>query len=693
MKALLIAEKPSLMKELQSIYRKHGYKDEIEFLSFSGHTMSLCEPKIYKEEWEKWNLSTLPMIPEKFKYKPTSGKAHLYQSLKKAVESGQYDYIINACDAGREGQHIFFSFYESLNTKLPVKRIWILDLTESGLKKAFESITDDDTGWLKSMKIASKYRAYFDWLVGLNSTRAVSIMAGEKINIGRVMTPTLKIISDRELELKSFKSKDYWEIEALFKSKDGEYKGILFEDEKGGKHLDKSVAEKKIEGLSKESKVIKVDKKRVVKNAPQLHSLQELSNEANRVYGYTMAETLEIAQTLYEKKITSYPRTNSKHITEDMTKDLPKLLDTVTCFSELKADALTASKNTEAIEKISKSKRYVDNSKVQDHYALIPTGVSVKVESLSPREKNVLFLVCRRFLSIFLPPLIIDKTEVITESNGYTFQSKGSCLVDLGFARHFDYKSEDVVLPNIEEGEFVELSEPNLLEKKTTHPARYTDETLGKAMENAGRFVEDKELSTVLKESEGLGTPATRGAIVEKLVALKMIERKKKAFYSTDFGLAVMKLLDGKEIALPDLTARWESKLVGIESGEYSPEEFYSEMIEYTKSIVADFKKLDTSQHKKLKEEKESLGKCPKCGSDVIEGKSYYLCKEYKNSCDFIFNKEIWGAKISKTEAKKILAGKESKEFTFTWKSGKKSKDKLKIDKTHRVKPLFMAEK
>jgi DNA topoisomerase-3 len=241
MRALLIAEKPSLMKEIQAVYNKHGHKDKIEFKTFAGHTMTLKEPQDYNKAWEKWDLSLLPMIPGNFLYKPTKDKYAMYKDIKETIQVGEYDYIINACDPGREGQHIFFSFYDSLGVNIPVKRIWHRDLTEGELKRALDNLRDENEESLKNMTIASKYRAYFDWLIGLNGTRAVTLVANKKINVGRVMTPVLKLLVDRELELKNFVPKDFWEIEGDFTK----YKGIYFDDknENETKFNDKAKAE------------------------------------------------------------------------------------------------------------------------------------------------------------------------------------------------------------------------------------------------------------------------------------------------------------------------------------------------------------------------------------------------------------------------------------------------------------------
>lgn len=686
MKALLIAEKPSLMKEIRDAYNKFGHKDQITFKSFAGHTMTLVEPHEYSPEWEKWNLAVLPMIPETFRYKPTKDKLAMYKEIKDEVLNGGYDYVINACDPGREGQHIFFSFYHAIGAKLPVKRIWFSDLTENELGRALNNLRDETEPALKNMTIASKYRAYFDWLIGLNGTRAVTMIANKKINVGRVMTPVLNLIVERELEIRNFVPKPFWEIESNFA---GKYKGIYFdhENENETKFFDQQKAKAVASKFGKQGTVLSVEKKKETKYAPGLHSLQELSNEANRAYGYTMAETLEIAQALYEKKILSYPRTNSQFVTKAIAKEFSKHLKPLLSIADLKSVANEVINDTATLDAVSKNKKYVDDSKVTDHYAIIPTGLSVDLSKLPTKEQNIFMLVAKRFLAIFLPPMISNKTNLITESNGHRFKTTGSVLVDLGYMKLYDYKGSDNVLPDVKKGEVFDIKEVKLIEKKTTPPNRYNDETLGKAMENPGKFIEDEELSSVFKGEKGLGTPATRGSIVEKIIKLEMVELKGsgkvKSYYATDFGIEIIQGLHGKDITMPELTATWEQKLTHIEEGSYDPKDFYNEMVDYTKAMIEDFKRTKVSLSNTS--DKESLGKCPKCGNAVIEGKSYYLCTKYKDTCDFIIGKEVGGAKLSKTEVKKLLAGKETKEMEVTYRSGATRKTKLKLDANGKV--------
>ena len=421
-KALLIAEKPSLMRDIQAAYNKKPLRDlDIDFASFVGHVVSLQQPKDYKKEWEKWDVNVLPMVPSKFVYQPTSSAMKVYKDLVSKIKAGNYDYIINACDAGREGQHIFHAFYDGLGFKVPTLRFWAQSTTEAELTKALNSMKEyDKTPSYQHMTAASKLRAYFDWLIGLNSTRAITVNNkhfGYPVPVGRVMTPTLRIIVDRELEIRNFVPKPFWEIKATFKTDKNEtYEGTYFDADaiENPSRLDKKeLAEKIQKGLANSGKVTSLTKKKQVSNAPNLHSLQQLSNEANRAYGYTMAETLGIVQTLYEKKILSYPRTDSTFITTELAKDFPKMLKASKMVPGL--DKVIDGIASSTINAKMKDKKYVDDKKVSDHYAIVPTGVTASFGNLPQKEQNILTLVCKRLVAIFLDPQVKEKTEVITE--------------------------------------------------------------------------------------------------------------------------------------------------------------------------------------------------------------------------------------------------------------------------------------
>ena len=675
-KALLIAEKPDLMRHIRDAYNKKGHPDDITFKSFVGHTMGLKMPDDYNPDWKTRKMSNLPMIPNEFEYKPTKDKLDIFKDLKSEVLSGKYDYIINACDPGREGQHIFFSFYDSIGAKLPVKRIWHSDLTTDELSRALNNLRDEHSPELKHMTEASKLRAYFDWLVGMNYSSGFSLVAKNNISAGRVMSPTLKMVVDRELEINNFVSKPFWNIQANF----GSYKGV-YQSKKGDPYdtnFDKkSDAESFIKDRGSKGTVLSVEEKRQVRKAPQLFSLQTLSTEASKNYGYSMSETLKITQGLYEKKLVSYPRTDSAYLTSAISKDFKKLIEPLVHVPSLKSIAKEVAADTKAIASVQKDKMYVDDKKVSDHYAITPTGLEPVWSKMSDKEREIYELIAKRFISIFLPPLVTNKTKIVTDVDGYHFVTTGSVLVSKGFSELYGYNPKDIDLPKVKKGEQFNIKEFNLIEKKTIPPSRYTDGTLGTAMENAGRFVEDKDMKSVLRESKGIGTPATRGSIVDKLVKKNMIGYQKKAIYATDYGISLIQNLNNHDVTSVEMTAEWESKLRDVEEGKMTHDEFYNQMIDYITKSTEDIKSMSLSVKGSSSTSKsgvgEVIGTCPKCGGDVKVGKSYYLCEHYKESCDFILGKKVWSASITKSEAKKIISGKESKKLHF--KNGSKEWD------------------
>ena len=694
-KALLIAEKPSLMRDVQSAYKnnKSKIKDTIDFASFAGHTMSLKNPGEINPEWEKWSLDTLPRIPEKFEYKVSKDKKKMYNDIKKKIKEGGYDYLINCCDPGREGQAIFHTFYESLNIKLPVKRMWHSDLTEDELVRALTNLRDDlNEPLLYNMTEASKLRAYFDWLIGMNYSPAYTLRAntGKAIGLGRVMTPTLAILVNRELEIQNFVPKDFFELEAEFGDYTGKY--YFLEDGREVSRLDtKEEIEKIKKSLSKgvgDSKIIKAEKKKALKYAPKLHNLAEIQSEANRAFKYTPKKTLELVQSLYEKKLLSYPRTDSNHLTVAMTKDFEKMLGCLNAVPGLNTYVNKVLSEKDRLKAVANNKSYVDNSKVTDHYAITPTGKIADLSKLTNDEVNIYTLVAKRFLSIFLDPQITEKSVLITENNSHLFKTNGTILVDEGYTVLYGTNVTNKMLPNLKEGDTTTLTDTSIASKKTSPPSRYDDASLVETMANVGKLVEDKELKEVLKEAKGIGTSATRADIIEKLVKTKTIERKGKAkqIYATEYGISIVEGLRGQEIILPELTAVWENKLSEIEKCNYDPKMFYSEMIEYIENKTKEMMTMTVNIEGANAQNKKSIGTCPKCKShDVIEGSKGFGCSGYKEGCDFVIWKTQFGGEVSAKNAKLLIAGKTTDTIKFHSKaknSDYNAKLKLKDDFT-----------
>ena len=669
-KMLMISEKKSLQDTTKAVYDKYRNQIpyDIDFVSFAGHVVGLAMPEDYNPDWKLWNLKDLPIIPQQFKYQVIREKSRYYKEAAEKIKNGHYDYICNNCDPGREGQLIFHAFLTTIKGKLPpLKRMWAMDTTEESIKKAFLNMRDETEPSLQGLTDASFLRSYMDWLVGMNFSRAVSIPARQKVNLGRVMTPTLKIVVDRELEIRNFQPKDFWQLEADF----GSYSGILVNDDGVVTFYKEEEAKEALKKVGKTGTIISVDKKQTKNYAPKLHSLFELQGEANEVYGYTMNETLAVAQSLYEKKLLSYPRTDSSYLTTALAKEFPKMLKPLLSVPGLEKETQAVLNDSALLQQVANNKSYVDDKKVSDHYAITPTGIVPDFSKLTQDERNIYELVAKRFLAIFLPPEVVDRTTIITQSNGMDFRTTGKIVLDPGYTRIYNKQSKDVVLPNVSKGDVYQVVGTKLNQGKTKPPPRYNDKTLGSIMENVARLVENDEMKLILKEKKGLGTPATRGAIVEKLVDLKMIERKKKNFYATDYGISIIQSLQGQDIIQPELTATWEYKLSEVEKGNLSKTQFYQEMLDYIQVETQKLTNLKTtfvggSTNMKNGNGPKDIGTCPLCGGRVLEGKEFYRCEHYKNPCEFVLAKTFFNAKLTTTEVKKLLNGKETKELTMT---------------------------
>ena len=678
-KALLIAEKPSLMRDIQKAYNvvRSKLSFDIEFTALRGHFMELQEPESYDSKWGKpWKLEALPIIPDKFKFDIKKSCKKDYSAIKSMINSGKYDFVINACDAGREGQAIFWTFYEHCGAPLPVKRLWASDTTTETLGKALGNLLDSSEPHLRNMKDASFYRMYFDWLLGMNLSRATSLKTSKTIPVGRVMTPTLNIVVMRDLEILNFVPKNYYEVEGDFEK----YKGMWFQEvedlnDKTKKKTitsfeEKAKAQSLIDSLGKTAKVTSVEQENVRQNAPALHSLSELQKDANKAYGFTASQTLDLAQSLYEKhKILSYPRTSSRALSTSMAKEIHKHLEAIQDVPDVQKYVKNILGDKKRIDSTMSSKKYVDNKKITDHHAIIPTQLKPNLSALSDMELKLYILVVKKFVAIFLDPYITNKTTIITNVDKETFKTTGSVLVDMGYRELYGSSKSDDEIPAVKKGDILPIKGFNILEKTTTPPYPYNDSSLVEAMQNAGKFTTEDELKEILKDSEGLGTEATRAGIIEKLIEKNMFMRKGKTIRATEFGFKIIEVLGGKDIISPELTAQWEGKLRDIEEGSYNKSDFYKEMIKYVLSETdAIIKNLNTKLSSM--DTKEAIGKCPKCSSNVVVTEKYYICQDYKKSCDFVFGKTIGGTNITKTEAIKIISKKPTKKMKFKKKAG-----------------------
>lgn len=679
---LVLSEKPSLSRTVQIVYNSHKneYNFTADFMSFAGHLCELKQPEEYNDSWKKWDLDVLPMIPEQFLYNVSKDKTKLFNDIKKAVKSGDYDAIINNCDGDAEGQAIFHTNINLIGTKLPLYRLWANDLTENEIDRAFKNLRDEKEDSLINLTNRAFSRARMDWLIGMNGTRAFALRTNSRTVIGRVQTPVLKLIVDRENEILNFIPKEYFNLEAKFNSNGNEYVGTYFTKE--GTTIDKKEETENIQkDLHKDSKIIAVETKRVETYAPQLFSLTTLQQEANVKLGFSAQKTLDLAQSLYEKKVTSYPRTESVCVTESVAKTFPSLLKNLKNIPEYSNFISKITKTN--LEKASKNSKYVNDKKVGSHYALIPTTQDANKVTLTKDEKDLYDLISRRFIAIFMPASICDKTVIVTQSNGYNFKTNGSVMIELGYLEVLGKNSNDVSLPKVNVNDPATLIDSTILSKFTQPPTRYNDATLIKAMETAGKTIKDEQL---LEEMKGLslGTPATRAGIIERLLKIGVVKKEKKYFVPTDLGMWQIKTLGNMKIANAELTAEFEKKLNNIEEGTQKVSEFDKEMIDYINNLVKELKTLQAEKIVKTSSTNSGtvLGNCPCCNKEVISttGKfgKYFKCKE----CDFKISGKIASKAITDTNVKDLLKNKTTKTIKgFTSKTGKKFDAKLKLNK------------
>lgn len=700
-RALLLAEKPSLMRQIKQCYDKINYKDQIDFVQLAGHVIKLSDPSGYENIWgDKWSWEQLPMIPDVFRIECIEDKKGIVDNVRQALQRNHYDYIINACDPEREGQAIFHYLYDFLGCKLPIKRFWTNDLSDANVEKALRNLRFEGDGLkpdLKLLTVEARLRGQFDWLLGMNGTRASSLRNGVTTRIGRVMTPTLKLVVDRELAIRNYKPSYAYGVTGVFKELEADLldeEGVtLIEDEKS--IIDPILNELK---ERKEGTVLEVLKKNEKKKAPELYVLSTLQTEANRFFGYTANDTLAIVQSLYEKKIVTYPRTDIDVVSTDMVNEFPTMIRACSCDPKNGDLIKYISQNPDALSRVLKDKKYVDDEQLKNggHSAIVPTGNMPLWNSLNDAEKNILSLITKRFLCIFLPSQVVQRTSLKISVDDKIFQASGKVILDHGYTAYINKTSHEKELPNLKKGEKIPLIEAKLHTYESTCPTRYTDGTLIQAMLNPAKYLNDKTLKIGLDGEKtdgqsGIGTEATRSGIIEKLVSLKYIERsngkgKAKQFVPSDFAIKVIQNLDNMDVASIDLTAKWELNLKKVGEGKMSETEFRTLMVDYIHAVIDQFKtnknmsRLSSPNAK----EREVVGKCPLCGNDVVEYNKCYACLNYKKDnggCGFVVSKEISGAKLSVTNIKKLLSGKETTKLKMTSKrTGKDFESKLRLN-------------
>ncbi len=668
-KTLVIAEKPSVGRDLARVlpgpFAKHeGWLEASDYvISWAvGHLVQLAEPDEYDPAYKRWRMPDLPIVPEKFKLVVRDERSRKQMS----VVSGQLrrddvEEVVNACDAGREGELIFAYLYEKAKAKKPVKRLWLNSMTSAAMKEAFASLRPSEE--MALLEQAARSRSEADWIVGMNATRAATIRLRTSfdgaVSLGRVQTPTLAIVARREEEIRAFKPEPYWLVDATFAA--GPLGGAAADSAEriyvgrfhaGAKPRIASAeeAQKIVDACAGETGTItKLEKKEAREKAPMLYDLTSLQRDANTRYGFSARRTLAAAQRLYEEhKALTYPRTNSRYLTTDMIPEIKPIAELVGGRREYAQAAAYVT----SLDKLPLG-RVVNNEKVTDHHAIIPTRSEHMVERMSDDDKRVYDMVVRRFLAIFHPEAVFENTRVESTVETHIFRTRGKLLVVPGWRGVYgeaptteskpdgeEDEAADQQLPRLVEGEEVDTREIESARKETKPPRRYSDASLLGAMETAGKLVDDDELREAMKDS-GIGTPATRAAIIERLIAVGYVERDGRALVATEKGLGVVRLLDGHPLTSPELTGDWEHRLGKIEHGQDSREKFMQDIAGFARETV---KELDVKL-KDVRIPRASLGPCPVCGHPIMENRKGFSCWAREDpGCGFV----IWKGKAGK---------------------------------------------
>ena len=652
---LCIAEKPSVGRDIARVLgantQRDGFMEGNGYcVSWTfGHLCALLDPHEYSEQWKGWNMSSLPMVPARFGIKVSDDKGILKQfnTIKDLISKAEM--IINCGDAGQEGELIQRWVYQKAGCKVPVKRLWISSLTEDAIREGFANLKDQSH--YQHLYEAGMMRAIGDWLLGMNATRAYTLRFAKGVgkdrqvlSIGRVQTPTLALIVKRQHEIENFVPRTYWELKTLYRDTLFSAQLPVEEDEyaitslEQGQKLVDSIKDLPLE-------ITSVEKKKGMEYAPRLFDLTSLQVECNKRYGLSADDTLKIIQSLYEKHVTTYPRVDTTFLSDDIYPKVPATLQgikeffpQVTPLLPLKADG------GKGAGSLPKSKKVFDNSKVTDHHAIIPTGQ--RPNNLTDLERKVYDMVALRFIAAFYPPCQVANTTVLAQAGEVPFKVTGREILEQGWREVFatpianssqserpiggtpsenesdTEPSEQKALPSFKKGESGP-HEPQLQEKTTTPPKYYTEATLLRAMETAGKTVDNEELRDAMKEN-GIGRPSTRAAIIEKLFQRKYIVREKKNIKATEVGINLIHTIISPLLKSAELTGLWEKKLREIEGGDFAAQQFLDELKQMTSEVV-----------REVKSDKSGM-RCPVCGKGtIIRGRTRYGCSRWREGCTY----------------------------------------------------------
>lgn len=638
-----------------------------------GHICELLPPEEYNPSWKKWRIDTLPIIPEHFSYRVMRSKSKQYTIIKNLLRKPEVTEIIHAGDAGREGELIIRNIIEITKVSKPIKRLWISSLTEKAVKEGFQNLLfEQDT---RNLYYEAKARACADWIVGMNASRVYTLLLKEKgvsdvFSAGRVQTPTLALIVKREKEIANFKSQAFWEVFANFEMNGKQYEGKWMKDNES-RLSSKEMAEK-IAAFCKDkpAEVVEVETERKEYQPPLLFNLSSLQATANKAYKFSPKKTLDVAQSLYTKGIISYPRSDSSYITKGEAQTIPEIFSKLEKWDEYKGYFPTP------VASILNNSRYVNEKKVTDHYAIIPTDQVPNPAKLSGDEQKIYDLIVKRLIAAHYKPAIFDYTTVKTLVDGRAeFITKGKVKLQDGWRKVLfqeDSKDDDVILPPLEKAEAGIVEKSFTKEGKTQPPKRYTEGQLITLMKTAGKHIDNDELEKVLAKTEGLGTEATRAGIITMLKDRNYIKVEKNQVFATEKGILLIDVIGDRILASPEMTAKWEQRLHEIGKGQAAPASFMMQTKKLSQKIVDDAKEqsgvwdlshvnIETISSQKSSYNKKEIGTvvgtCKKCGGDVINKGKFYGCANYKKSnCQFTISGRILGKTISKTNVQKLLS-------------------------------------
>ncbi len=699
-KTLVIAEKPSVGRDLVRVLpgmftKAEGYLEGTEHVVTwaVGHLVALADPDEYDDRFKKWRMADLPIVPEHFKLVVRDERSKKQMNVvKRLLGRDDLDLVINACDAGREGELIFAYLYEKSGSRKPVERLWLNSMTRAAIEAGFAELRPGAE--LASLEAAARSRSEADWIVGMNSTRAATIRLRSSfdgaVSLGRVQTPTLAILARREEEIRAFKPEPYWIVDAQFdpvQNGPRRYEGRFYA---GANPRLKSADEAKAVVAActgQTGTITKLEKSERKERPPLLYDLTSLQRDANSRFGFSARRTLAAAQRLYEEhKALTYPRTNSRFLTGDMISEIKPIAKLV----GERAEYAQASRYVLGLDVLPLG-RVVSDAKVTDHHAIIPTRAeSHPVEKMNDDDKRIYDLAVKRFLAVFHPEAVFENTRVETTVAEHVFRTRGKVMLVPGWrgvygesadadgaGRGDDDEGREQQLPRLERDEAVSVLEVASEEKETKPPRRYTEGALLAAMETAGKLVDEDELREAMKDS-GIGTPATRAAIIERLLQVGYIERDARALVVTEKGLNVIRLLGEHPLTSPGLTGDWEHRLAKIETGEDSREAFMGDIVKFTEETVGE---LD-AKLKDVRIPRANLGPCPVCGRDIIENRKGYSCWSREDpGCGFVIWKGKAGKQLPLAVARELIkTGRTQRAVTgFKGRSGKSFRARLAL--------------